>query len=453
MARFLICCSPIHGHLAPLLRVTEGLIARRHDVVVLTGSRFKEIVERTGAAHLALPAGADFDDRDFDASFPGRAAKRGPARINFDASRVFGDPIPHQLAALRAILRDFPAEAVLVDPGFLGVMALLLDATTARPPVVSCNTSPLLLSSRDTAPFGFGLAPSSRALGRARNAALRFVVQRALLGPAQRHINQRLRSVGSPRLPVFFMDTPILADRVVQPTIDSFEYPRSDLPDKVRFVGPILPPPTARFDPPPWWPELDEDRPVVHVTQGTLDTGDLGRLIAPTLAALQHENVLVVATTGGRPSSAIPGPIPANARVETFVPYDHLLPKTDIIVTNGGYGGVQYALSHGVPLVVAGTTEDKPEVAARIAWAGVGINLRTAKPTVEKLREAILTVLSDASYRQRARALQAQCAQHDAVAEICEMLEQLATEHSTTSSTTDPSTRPPSRHLTGKAEQ
>jgi UDP:flavonoid glycosyltransferase YjiC (YdhE family) len=38
------------------------------------------------------------------------------------------------------------------------------------------------------------------------------------------------------------------------------------------------------------------------------------------------------------------------------------------MVTNGGYGGVQMALSYGVPLVVAGASEDKPEVAP--VWRG-----------------------------------------------------------------------------------
>jgi UDP:flavonoid glycosyltransferase YjiC (YdhE family) len=42
-----------------------------------------------------------------------------------------------------------------------------------------------------------------------------------------------------------------------------------------------------------------------------------------------------------------------------------LLPHVDAMVTNGGYGGVQQALAHGVPLVVTGDSEDKPEVAAR----------------------------------------------------------------------------------------
>jgi formate dehydrogenase assembly factor FdhD len=40
-----------------------------------------------------------------------------------------------------------------------------------------------------------------------------------------------------------------------------------------------------------------------------------------------------------------------------------LLPKVDVMVTNGGYGGVQRAVSTGVPLVVAGSTEDELEVA------------------------------------------------------------------------------------------
>jgi UDP:flavonoid glycosyltransferase YjiC (YdhE family) len=39
------------------------------------------------------------------------------------------------------------------------------------------------------------------------------------------------------------------------------------------------------------------------------------------------------------------------------------------MVTNGGYGGVQMALAHAVPLVVAGAKEDKPEVAGRVGAA------------------------------------------------------------------------------------
>ena len=36
--------------------------------------------------------------------------------------------------------------------------------------------------------------------------------------------------------------------------------------------------------------------------------------------------------------------------------------------------------------VVAGTTEDKQEVAGRVAWSGTGINLRTGTPSPGRLR-------------------------------------------------------------------
>lgn len=42
---------------------------------------------------------------------------------------------------------------------------------------------------------------------------------------------------------------------------------------------------------------------------------------------------------------------------------------------------MQMALAQGVPLVAARQSEDKPEVCTRIEWAGVGINLKTGKPT------------------------------------------------------------------------
>jgi UDP:flavonoid glycosyltransferase YjiC (YdhE family) len=36
-----------------------------------------------------------------------------------------------------------------------------------------------------------------------------------------------------------------------------------------------------------------------------------------------------------------------------------------VYVTNGGYGGLHYEMENGVPIVVAGDTEDKPEGSAR----------------------------------------------------------------------------------------
>ncbi len=168
------------------------------------------------------------------------------------------------------------------------------------------------------------------------------------------------------------------ADAIVQFTVEAFEYPRSDAPPQLHFVGPLSA--TGSQAPlPPWWDELDGTRPVVHVTQGTVANTDYEQLIAPTLRALADDDVLVVVTTGGRPLDTLP-PLPANARAATFLPYDELLPRTAVYVTNGGYGGVQYALRYGVPIVATGGKEDKPEVGARVAWSGVGRRIRSENP-------------------------------------------------------------------------
>ena len=149
-------------------------------------------------------------------------------------------------------------------------------------------------------------------------------------------------------------------------------------PPELHFVGPLSA--TGSQAPlPEWWSDLDGTRPVIHVTQGTVANTDYGQAIAPTLRALADEDVLVVVTTGGRPLDTLP-PLPANARAATYLPYDELLPRTAVYVTNGGYGGVQYALRYGVPIVATGGKEDKPEVGARVAWSGVGRRIRSERP-------------------------------------------------------------------------
>jgi UDP:flavonoid glycosyltransferase YjiC (YdhE family) len=135
--------------------------------------------------------------------------------------------------------------------------------------------------------------------------------------------------------------------------------------------------------------------------------------------------VLVVVSTGGRPLDSLP-PLPSNARAATYLAYDELLPKTDVYVTNGGYGGVQYALRHGVPIVTSGGQEDKPEVAARIAWSGVGRRLKTETPSPSAVGSAIRSVLGDPTYRSNAQRISASMARADGMSRLVQVVDDLA---------------------------
>jgi MGT family glycosyltransferase len=176
---------------------------------------------------------------------------------------------------------------------------------------------------------------------------------------------------------------------------------------------------------PDWWADVaSTHRPVVHVTQGTVADDNLENLVLPTIRALAGEDVLVVAGTGRTDPAAL-GTLPANVRVAPFVPHSWLLPHTSVMVTNGGFGGVQAALSNGVPLVVAGATEDKPEVAARVAWAGVGVDLRTGSPTPERIRAAVREVLDGKRYATRSAELGHRYATREAGVDSAALIEQL----------------------------
>jgi UDP:flavonoid glycosyltransferase YjiC (YdhE family) len=197
------------------------------------------------------------------------------------------------------------------------------------------------------------------------------------------------------------------------------------MPTSVHLVGtpPIIP---GQVPLPPWAEELDGSRKVVLVTQGTVANHNFNLLVAPTLAALADEpDLLVVATAGGRPVEAIPGPVPANARVASFLPFEWLLPRTDVLVTNGGYGSVNQALSFGIPLVTAGLTEDKADVNARVAWSGVGLDLSTNEPTKDALCDAVRTVLDRPAYRLRASQMANEFAGIDTQSKILSIISQV----------------------------
>jgi MGT family glycosyltransferase len=428
MARYLIAATALPGHVLPMLAIAQHLVNQGHEVRVHTASQFGAQAEATGAGFTAFEPAIDFDYRDLDKRFPER--QRLPsahAQLCFGLKHFFADAMAPQLAGLRAILRDFDADAIVVDTMFCGTFPLLLGHREDRPAIVSIGISALPLSSCDTAFFGTALPPSSTPERRQRNKAMNANLKQAMFGDVQRYFDALLTRSGSPALPDFFIDAMVkLPDLYLQLTAESFEYPRSDLPASVRFVGPLLAPASREFAPPDWWHELDDGRSVVLVTQGTLANQNPAQLIGPTLQALAGDrNILVIATTGGPVPPALSANVPANARVLPFLPYDRLLPKVHAMVTNGGYGSVNHALSLGVPLVVAGTSEEKPEIAARVAWSGAGINLGSSQPGARQIGDAVREVLGESTYRRRAAALCEDFARHRALPGIAEALASL----------------------------
>jgi MGT family glycosyltransferase len=415
MSNILVASTPAPGHVNPMLAVARHLSSLGHSITFLSGSLFRDQAVALGFRFVPLSGKAGFNYTRLEEEFPElAAAKPGPEAMNAICIFTGIDPVPDQDRAIRQILSEGPVDLIVTDVFFWGAFPLLLGPRDARPPVLTFGVLPLLLSSCDVAPLS---GPDASPEGRLRNQAEteQFF---AMMTPATTRFSEVLRSCGAPELPEFFLDSAAhLPDHFLELTAEAFEYPRSDLKESIQFIGNLMPNGHTKSTTPAWWDSLDGSKPVVLVTQGTIANWDLSQLIEPAIAALANEPVTVI-VAAGRPdleSIRLPGGIrPENTKIENFIPFEQILPRVDVFVTNGGFGSVNLSLSKGIPMVVAGDTEDKIFTANRVGWSGSGINLETGRPGSEQILAAVRKVLSDQKYKENATRLQKEFARYNA---------------------------------------
>jgi UDP:flavonoid glycosyltransferase YjiC (YdhE family) len=433
VARFLFATIAIPAHTSNPLPIAARLVERGHDVRWYAGRAFHERIAATGARPLPYGRATDFSEGELWEHFPQLKDRSGVAVI----SRAFADVFIGQAAArvddLRAILTDEPADAMLSDALMYGVG---MTHELGGPPWATFGDGPLPFEEPGVPPFGPGLAPLGGPLGRLRDGVVRASARRVIFRRPQQVYDRTRADLGLPPDPRPAVEASASPYLHLQGCTPGFEYPRRALPGHAHWVGAFRPDPPLGWTPPPWWDEVvGGDRPVVHVSQGSIRP-DVTELVVPSLHGLADRDALVVVTTGGPSADEVGrayaeahgGSLPANARVAPFIPYDTLLARAAAFVTNGGYSGVTMALHHGVPLVQAGTTEEKSEIAARIAWSGVGVKLGTTRPTPEAVGAAVRTVLAEGSpHRAAAERVAAEMRTHDAARESADLLERLAT--------------------------
>jgi UDP:flavonoid glycosyltransferase YjiC (YdhE family) len=178
------------------------------------------------------------------------------------------------------------------------------------------------------------------------------------------------------------------------------EYPRVDLPAHVRLVGGQV------WDPPaeaPAWLTAPGD-PWVLVTCSTHYQADEALAVA-AVEALRDEPVRVLLTLADAYDAApLPPRLPANVRVERFVPHGPVLARAAAVVCPSGMGIVTKAVAAGVPVVAVPFGRDQPEVARRLAQAGTGVVLPAKRLDPTRLRAAVRAALA---LRPRARSVAA----------------------------------------------
>jgi UDP:flavonoid glycosyltransferase YjiC (YdhE family) len=423
MSRFLFATVPVTGHVNPGLALARELVVRGHDVRWVSTPRFRHAIEATGAQWIPFRRAMPFDETRIAELFASRP-KSGLRQLRHDLRRVF---VEIARGMVPDIEEELAREGCDVIVGDSAAVACRYVSERKGIPWAVYGVSTLPLPGPEVAPFGMNLMPSRTFLGKLRNRILNWSVDHLVFRAASRENTRVRRELGLPPLHGGIFDFSRRADVYLQGGAPSFEYPRTDLPPTLHFVGAAIPKIPCDWKPPAWWGELDQRR-VVLVSQGAVNH-EFDQLVRPAIRALAGEDVLVVVTTGGRPVDELAvNPLPANVRVERFIPYRALMPKVDVFVTNGGYDSIQIALAHAVPLVAIGKTEEQPEICNRVRWSGTGIGLKAVVPTEEQVRSAVMRVLDTPIYRARASAIAHEMSGLDFAVTGADLLEELAEE-------------------------
>jgi MGT family glycosyltransferase len=183
------------------------------------------------------------------------------------------------------------------------------------------------------------------------------------------------------------------------------------LPQNLFVGGSPTPPPDL---PPDWLTAIPSDAPLALVTLGSVFTGDLGFFswAAQAAARVGYVPVVVIGRNPIAPSqkAELKAALPPNTRLLNWVPFEHVLPRTRLIIHHGGMGTTHAAIVHGIPQMAVPHAADQRGNARRIAQAKVGLNLTAHEVRNGALLEGARALAKDAHIHQNARDLAAQFA-------------------------------------------
>ena len=383
MARVLVYTSPGSGHVFPPIATALELRDRGHEVIVRAEARSVAALERLGLA-------------------------AGPTDPRLEAVPLVDWKARTRLGALRSAFETFEARARYEVPDLQAAIEaerpdlIWVDLVAAgATPVAEASGLPWAhflplphpRPARGVPTFGPGFAPPTGRLGHLRDSGMNALGEFGLRFWL-RSLNERRTSFGLAPLQSAW-DLSLLAPLMIQFSAEPFEYPR-ELPPNVRQVGPAL------WEAPAAEPEwlAGEDRPILLVTASSAFQDDAA-LIRETLASFAHTPYAVVATTAAHDPCDFD--VPANARVERYLPHGPILRRAAVAISHGGMGTTQKALAAGVPVCAVPFMRDQFEVARRVEHCGAGTFLPAKRLRPDRLRAAVEGAIGRRAGAERVR--------------------------------------------------
>ncbi len=378
--RVLFVAPPFAGHLDRLVPLMQAAQGADHAVRVLTGHARLPVLRAHGieaAAPPSLPPGA------LEHLAEGFGRLHGRPHAGLAQLRANLRLVPPLIDDLCADIRRWRADVVVADS-----VALMAGPAAARTgiPWITMLASPLSLHTPWGTPSFFGGWTPPRswpgrvrdAAGRAAHHALReavFAMNRHLLPP---ELARPFRSDGS--------EAVYSPSAILGLGMDELEFPRR-WPPAFEMIGPLASAPS--LDPPPDLPFAARH---VFATLGTHLPWARARWRAGLeRLARDRPDWAIVASEGRMEGGAARSGEAPNLHVLPRLCYRRDLPRFDAVIHHGGTGIAYSAIAAGLPSLVVPHDFDQFDMAARIAWHGLGLRVRSldgAARHLDRLMEA-----------------------------------------------------------------
>ena len=413
MTHFGILCPASTGHLNAMIPLGSELLRRGHRVTVFN---FLDAKAKTLASRLEFQSLAEDE-------FPLGSSSQHLTQMG----KLSG------LAALRYNLKTLPKTSAIVlrkAPNAIkkaGVEALLVDqflpeggtvAEILNLPFVTVCSGLMLNREPNIPPIVTTWQYSPTWKGRLRN-QIGYQLLNFLTKPIRETIAESRKEW---KLPPYNHPNDYyskLAQISQQPP--EFDFPRQNLPPHFHCTGPYHNPELRKPVPFPF--EQLTGKSLIYASMGTIQNRLLNVFQTIAYACEGLDAQLVIDLGGGATPESLPQ-LPGNPIVVGYAPQLELLQKATLTITHAGMNTTLESLSNGVPMVAIPVANDQPGVAARIAYTGVGEVVYLKELSVSKVRSAIVKVLTQESYKQRAIEMQGAIGRSGGVKRAADIIEQ-----------------------------
>ena len=201
---------------------------------------------------------------------------------------------------------------------------------------------------------------------------------------------------------------------------ECLDLPRRHFPEYFHYAGPFARKggrPAVDFP----WGRLD-GRPVIYTSLGTTRNAQAHvlRLIAE---ACKDIDAQLVISLGGRFDRAALGSWPGDPVVAEFVPQLEILKRAELVITHAGPNTVFETLMEGKPMVAIPIAHDQPAIAVRLGRLGIAEVLPIMRLDAQMIRDAVVKVLGNPTYRQIAEEMRSKLQGVDGAGRASDIIE------------------------------